>query len=416
MEEARASAEAILAAFATRAVHAGEGHGARPAAPPPTPTVTPIFASNTYLSPSPEEMDAILGGERRGYTYARHDNPTVVALAQAVAELEGGARAVAYASGMGAVFAALAAAPVVQGDRVLLAGDLYGASQTLVQELLAPLGVEPVVADLLDAAEAERLIERTRPRAILVETISNPLLRLIDGPSLARAAHAAGSLLVVDNTFATPLLQRPLDWGADIVVHSATKYLSGHGDATAGVVLTRNEAVAQRLERQAKLTGAILGPFEAWLVHRGLKTLPLRFLRQCASAAHIAARLQASGRFARVWHPLLVDHPDHARAEQLYPAGLCGAVVTLDLGTDKAGVYRFLSALHLVLSATTVGDVYSLCLYPAMASHRSLGPEGRRRVGITEGTVRLAVGIEDPDDVAGDVLAAAAAAAADAPA
>jgi cystathionine beta-lyase/cystathionine gamma-synthase len=409
IEPTTTTAEGILAAFATCAVHAGERHGTRTAEPTPLPTVAPIFASNTFLPDSPEVMDAILGGEVHGYTYSRHHNPPGGALAEAVAELEGGARAVAYASGMAAVFAALTAAPLSEGDRVLLAADLYGASQSVVQEVLAPLGVEAILGDLVDLAEAERLIERYRPRAVLVETISNPLLRLVDGPALAALAHARGALLVVDNTFATPLLQRPLDWGADIVVHSATKYLCGHGDATAGVALTRDEAIAARLERQIKLTGGILGPFAAWLVHRGLKTLPLRFVRQCQSAAIVAARLQESGRFARVWHPLLADHPDRARAERLYPSGLCGAVVTLDLGADKAGVFRFLSALRLVLSATTVGDVYSLCLYPAIASHRNLGAEGRARVGITEGTVRLAVGIEDPGDIAQDVLAAVAA-------
>ncbi len=397
----------ILRAFATRAVHAGERreHGAAP-----VPTVGPIYASNTFLAPDPEVMDAILGGSRPGYTYTRHHNPTVTALADAVAALEGGAHAVAYASGMAAVLAALAGAPLSRDDRVLLAADLYGASQSLVQEILAPLGVEPVLADLTDLAEARRLVARHRPRAILVETVSNPLLRLVDGPALAALAHEGGALLIVDNTFATPLLQRPLEWGADVVVHSATKYLSGHGDATAGVVLTRDEAIAARLERQIKLTGGILGPFEAWLAHRGLKTLPLRFTRQCESARRIADRLAESGRFARVWHPLRPDHPDHERARRLYPAGLCGAVVTLDLGCDQAGVHRFLAALRLVLSATTVGDVYSLCLYPAMASHRNLGAEGRARVGITEGTVRLAVGIEDPDEIAADVLAAARAA------
>lgn len=396
----------ILDAFATRAVHAGE----RRAAEPPTPTVGPVYASNTFLAPSPHEMDAILGGERHGFTYSRHHNPTVEALAEAVADLEGGGRAVAYASGMAAVFGALAAAPVAQGDTVLLAADLYGASQSLVQEVLAPLGVEPILGNLLDLGEAQRLIARHRPRVVLVETISNPLLRLVDGPALAALAHRGGALLVVDNTFATPLLQRPLDWGADVVVHSATKYLSGHGDVTAGVVITRDDALAGRLERQIKLTGGILGPFEAWLVHRGLKTLPLRYVRQCESALRVADRLAERAAFARVWHPLRPDHPDRDRARRLYPDGLCGAVVTVDLGCDQAGVFRFLSSLRLVLSATTVGDVYSLCLYPAMASHRNLGPEARARVGITEGTVRLAVGIENPDEVADDVLSAARAA------
>jgi len=386
----------------TRAVHAGEDRGAAAIRP----TVSPIYASNTYLPDTPEAMDAILGGAP-GFTYARHHNPTAVATARAVADLEGGGHALTYASGMAAVAAALQAVPVVAGDTVLAAQDLYGASINLLQEILGPLGVRAVFADLTDTDAARALVTTHRPRAILVETISNPLLRLVDGPALADLAHAHGAALLVDNTFATPLLQRPLDWGATAVVHSATKYLSGHGDVTAGAVVTRDDEMRARLERQVKLTGGILGPFEAWLVHRGVKTLPLRYERQCDSAVRVADRLAASGLFARVVHPLRPDHPDHARALALYPQGRCGAVVTLDLGGDRARVFRFLAALELVLSATTVGDVYSLCLYPAIASHRGLGPEGRARVGITEGTVRIAVGIEDPDDIAADIEQAA---------
>lgn len=387
----------------TRAVHAGERTGG----PNVRPTVGAVYLSNTFLHESPATMDAILGGEKDGYTYSRHHNPTVTAMARAVADLEGGGEAIAYASGMAAIHAALMAVPLAAGDTVLAASDLYGASTSLIEEVFEPLGVRAVFADLVDLDGAGQLIARHRPRAILVETISNPLLRLVDGPALARLAHAHGAVLIVDNTFATPLLQRPLDWGADLVVHSATKYLSGHGDVTAGVVVTRDTGRARRLERQIRLTGGILGPFEAWLVHRGVKTLPLRFGRQCDSALHVARRAARSGAFERVAHPLLPDHPDHGRALALYPDGRCGAVVTLDVGGGKARVFRFLAALELVLSATTVGDVYSLALYPAIASHRNLGPEGRSRVGIREGTVRIAVGLEDPDEIADDLIRAA---------
>jgi cystathionine beta-lyase/cystathionine gamma-synthase len=387
----------------TRAVHAGERDRERGLVP----TVGPIYASNTFLCDTPEEMDRILGGEQHGYTYARHLNPTAAALGRAVADLEGGGFGMTYASGMAAVLASLAAVPLRQGDVVLAGQDLYGASISLVDEVLGPLGVVPRFGDLADPDGMRGLIEAHRPRAILVESISNPLLRLVDGAALVEAGHAVGATVIVDNTFATPVLNRPLDWGADMVVHSATKYLSGHGDVTAGVVVTRDADLAGRLTRQVKLLGGILGPFEAWLVHRGLKTLPLRFERQCDSALIVARRLAESGRFTRVVHPLLPDHPDHGRALRDYPAGRCGAVVTLDLGGDRDRVHRFLSSLRLVLSATTVGDVYTLCLYPAMASHRSLSAEQRARAGITDSTVRIAVGIEDPEDILEDILDAA---------
>lgn len=386
----------------TRAVHAGESHGTSRVRA----TVEPIYASTTFLTDTPEEMDAILGGAP-GFSYARYQNPNGAAAADAIADLEGGGRAMAYASGMAAVAAALTAVPLRAGDTVLAAQDLYGASILLLQNVFGPLGLLAVFADLTDAEAVRRLVHEHRPRAILVETISNPLLRLVDGPALATIAREAGATLLVDNTFATPLLQRPLDWGAAAVIHSATKYLSGHGDVTAGVVVTRDAGYFERLEGQVKLTGAMLGAFEAWLLHRGVKTLPLRFERQCASALQVADRLAASGLFARVVHPLRPDHPDRDRATALYPPGRCGAVVTLDLGGDRARAFRFLSALELVLSATTVGDVYSLCLYPAISSHRGVTPEERARIGITDATVRVAVGIEDPDEIAEDIEQAA---------
>ncbi len=386
----------------TRAVHAGEGQRLVE-----TPTVGGILPSTTYQS-DPDRMDDILGGRISGYTYQRHASPTVHALELAVAELEGQGEALAYASGMAAVHAALLAAGVRSGDTILLAQDIYGASTTLATDVLGPLGVHVVRADLVDLSTARSLLLAHRPRAVLFETISNPLLRLVDGPALTRLAHESGATVLVDNTFATPLLAQPLGYGADMVIHSATKYLGGHGDATLGVVAA-GEELAAVLHRQRKLTGATAGPFEAWLVHRGLKTLPLRFFRQCDSARQVALGLEQHG--LRVHFPLLPSHPDHARARELFPSGRCGAVVTCDLGAEEARVRRFLRELRLVACATSVGDIYSLCLYPAMASHRSLTVEQRLEIGITEGTVRFSVGIEDPDDILADILRALAASA-----
>ncbi len=383
----------------TTLVHAGE----RQTPLAGNPTVHAISMSNTYVAPL-TTMDAILGGAP-GYTYGRHHNPTVDALADAVCQLEEGDVAFAYASGMAAVHAALAALELRPHDRVLLSRDLYGASLNLVDELFAPLGIETITEDMTDLARVEAACALHRPRVLLLELISNPLLRVVDGPELVALAHRYGAEVIIDNTFTTPLMARPLTYGADFVVHSATKYLGGHGDAIGGVVVTRKEYHA-RLYSQQKLMGTILGPFEAWLLHRGLKTLALRFARQCDNAAELARVLDQSSRFTAVHYPGLAQHPEHERALRLFPNGQCGAVVTLELAANKAQVFRFLEALALVVPATTVGDVYTLALYPLIASHRAQSEETRRAMGITEGTVRIAVGIESVDDIAADLLQA----------
>ncbi|MBX5467946.1 MAG: PLP-dependent aspartate aminotransferase family protein [Firmicutes bacterium] len=391
----------------TRLVHAGER------IPPQAgyPTVHDIVVSNSFVPESPEAADAILGGQRQGYTYSRHNNPTVDALAEAVRQLEGGEFATAYGSGMAAIHAALWATKPRPGDAIVVSRDLYGASINLVQEFFAPLGLRVVQADLVDLDQARRVLETVRPKAVLFEILSNPLLRVIDGPAITELAHAAGAEVIVDNTFTTPLLVRPFEFGADMVVHSATKYLSGHGDAMGGVLLAQGR-YAEVIHRQQKLLGAVLGPFEAWLIHRGLKTLGLRFPRQCDNAATLAVRLLESGRFRRVHYPLLPDHPERERIARLMAHGRGGAVVTLELPGGRDAVFEFLRRLQLVVPATTVGDVYTLALYPVMASHRSQTREERAAMGITEGTVRIAVGIEAVEDIFADLIAAAEAAAA----
>jgi cystathionine beta-lyase/cystathionine gamma-synthase len=386
-------------ALETTLVHAGR----TPAAP--VSTAMPIYPSTTFQAPSPEALDRILGGEIAGYSYTRHANPTVDALAEAVAALEGGDAAVCYGSGMAAIDAALYAAGVKAGDRVLLSRDLYGASLNLAQSVWGEAGVEAVTEDFGDLDRFEAALRRYAPRAVLFEVLSNPLLRIVDGPAVVALAARYGAVSIVDNTFTTPLSCRPLEWGADLVVHSATKYLGGHGDATGGVVVAR-AAFRPRLLQYLKLRGAVLGPFEAWLVHRGLRTLALRYVRQCDNARVLAERLWASGRFAQVIHPLLPNHPSRALAERIL-GGRGGAVVTLELRGGRPAVFDFLRRLKLVGSATSVGDVYTLCLYPVMASHRNLSVAERARMGITDGIVRVAVGIEHVDDIFRDVLQAA---------
>ena len=233
--------------------------------------------------------------------------------------------------------------------------------------------------------------------ALIVETISNPLLKVADLPTLAELAHAAGAALIVDNTFASPYLCRPLGLGADYVVHDATKYLGGHGDVLGGVTVTGSAVRRRELNEVNKLVGANLGPQEAWLVLRGIKTLPLRVQRQCENASQVAAWLAGHPTVSRVNYPGLAFHPQHALAARLLERGAFGAMISFDIRDgDRARVFRFMEALRLVLPATTLGDVYSLALYPAHSSHRALDPDLRRRIGIGDGLVRLSVGIEDP--------------------
>jgi cystathionine beta-lyase/cystathionine gamma-synthase len=237
----------------------------------------------------------------------------------------------------------------------------------------------------------------------VAETISNPLLKVADVPALADLAHRHGARLLIDNTFASPYLYRPLNHGADFVVHSATKFIGGHGDVMAGVVVTTAEHRRQLYELN-KLVGGVLGPFEAWLTMRGLKTLPLRVRQQCASAVQVAGWLAGHPRVARVHYPGLASHPGHQVARRLFGERGFGGVLSFEIaGADQAAAFRFMEALELCLPATTLGDIYTLVLHPATTSHRGLSPEERAQVGISDGLLRLSVGIEEADDVIADL-------------
>lgn len=402
----------LTSSLYTLAVHAGEHtltHAAvDPAGPGFRAIATPIYHSVGYTYEAAEALDAALSGASALPVYARYGNPTVAALEAAVAALEAAESGLAYGSGMAAIHAALLAAGARAGAAVVAAQDIYGATYALLDRLLAPQGVTVRFVDVADLDAVAAALAAAPTAALLVETVSNPLLKVADLSRLAELAHAAGAALIVDNTFATPILCRPLALGADYVVHSATKYLGGHGDVLGGVVVTRAARQPALLELN-KLLGANLGPQEAWLIHRGLKTLPLRVARQCANAARIAAWLLEQPRVAQVNYPGLPAHPQHALAGRLL-GGAFGAMISFDLrDAGRAEVFRFMEALRLVQPATTLGDVYSLVLYPAMSSHRALAPEVRRRIGIGDGLVRLSVGIEDPEDIIADLAQALAA-------
>jgi cystathionine gamma-synthase/methionine-gamma-lyase len=388
--------------FSSRAVHAGE----RATRPDFTPTATPIYPATAFVYDETATLDAVFGNERPGYVYTRYANPTTRALETAVASLEGTEDAVAFASGMGAVYAAMLL-DARAGDRIVAAPDVYGATYAILCQLLPTQGVETVFVDLLDLEALERTLERVKPALVYVETISNPLLRVADLREVAARAHRHGAKVAVDNTFASPWLVNPAALGADSVIHSTTKYLGGHGDVTGGIVAMSTER-ADALREINKLTGAVAGPFESWLTLRGLKTLPLRMKQQSDNARQIAEWLADDARVARVNYPGLSDL---GSAEGVFIRPERGGMISFDIAdAGKEEVFRFLEALELVIPATTLGDVYSLVLYPAISSHRAVPPEERARIGISDGLVRLSVGIEDVADIIADLDGALAAA------
>ena len=393
--------------FETRAVHSGERRAGSQNGREGEdfyPISTPIYASTTFAHRNIETTDRVLGGEEPGYSYARYDNPTVHAFEEALASLEapeGGARAFAFASGMAGMHAALTAAELGDGATVLAAEQLYGSTATLLMQIFGPAGVEVRFVDAYDLGAVEKKVAQLNPRAVVIETVSNPLLRVADTGSVAEITRQSGAALVVDNTFATPYLQRPLELGADVVVHSATKYLSGHGDLTAGVVVTRPPYDAA-VEQVRKLVGGVLAPFEAWLAHRGLKTLPLRVSRQCENARLISARLATHPKVARVHHPAHDDHPDAAVARRTLAD--TGGLVAFELAAGgREAAFEFLNALELCVKAPSLGDIYTLAIHPATSSHRELSPARRERLGVKENLIRLSCGIEHPDDVIRDL-------------
>jgi len=386
--------------FNTRAVHAGE----RADLANINSVVTPIFPSVGYTFADSNELDAVLGGEQPGYVYSpRYANPTVAALETAVANLENAAAVLALPSGMAAIHLALLGAGVRAGCDVVVAADVYGATYSLVQGIFTELGATVHLVDVLDLDGVEKILGEVAVTAVLVETISNPLMKVADLPRLAEMAHAHNALLLVDNTFCSPYLCNPIRFGADMVIHSATKFIGGHGDVMAGVVAT-SAKLRDEMVRLNKLLGSSLGPFEAWLAHRGLKTLPLRMRQQCQNALEIATWLQSHPKISRVNYAFLPDHPQFELMNRLSGGKGGGAVLSFEVrDADKPEIFALMDALQLIQPATSLGDIYSLMLYPAISSHRSLTPEERHSLGIGDGLLRLSTGIEDVADIQADL-------------
>lgn len=369
------------------------------------PGTTPIYATTSFTYDTMAEVDAVFAGDLAGYAYTRYSNPTVHALERALTTLEAGTHACAYGSGMAAIHAALLACDLASGSTVLAACDLYGTTTHLLESVFQQFGVKTILTNFSDATELRRLALELRPRALICETISNPLLKVCDLEACAEVAREVGALLIVDSTFATPLLCQPLRFGADIVVHSLTKYLSGHGDATGGICVVRDESVWEKLIAVRNSVGGVLSVWEAHEIMRGLKTLAVRMERQCANARRLAGRLSANPRVARVYHPGVGANADQACVvSRMLRAPHTGALVSIELAGDtREAAYRFMDALELCAPLASLGDVVTCVLHPATASHRDLTPERRSEIGITDGLVRISVGIEDANDIIADI-------------
>jgi len=297
----------------------------------------------------------------------------------------------------------LLAAGARAGSNVVAAFDLYGATFSLLRSLLAELNISTRFVDATNHSDVEAALIETRASILLVETISNPLLKIADVPFLAELAHRLKAQLLVDNTFASPFLFNPLAQGADFSIHSATKYLGGHGDVMAGVVATSSEN-RQKMYELNKLVGSVLGPYEAWLALRGLKTLPLRVRQQCQNASMLAKWLQGHPKVQRVNYPGLESHPQHSLAGRLFEGRGYGGVLSFEIaGARKEEVFHFMEALELCLPAATLGDIYTLVLHPATSSHRGLTSAERSEIGIPDGLVRISAGIEAGEDILADL-------------
>ena len=383
----------------TKAVHTGDRKKPGPAVP----TTTPIYNATTFAYENMEELDRIFGREIPGYSYSRYDNPTNAALEELSAALESGHGSLACASGMSALHIAVLAALTDRRKSILAADALYGATVSLLMTVLEPMGVAVHSVDVCNLAAAAKAAAEHKPGCILMETISNPLLRVGSIAGMAEIAKTTGAALVVDNTFASPLLVRPLELGANLVAHSVTKYLAGHGDVLGGVVVS-DEAHLDTVRSLSRILGPVLGPFESYLTMRGMKTFPLRMERQCANACRVASWLAGHPGVERVFFPADPAHPDAATIRQQFPQGLYGAIVSFELkGAAQADVFRFMDALKMVVRATSLGDVHTMMLHPVMSSHREISPKHRERMGIRENLVRLSVGIEAVEDILGDL-------------
>ena len=381
--------------FATRQIHAGKVENAAGS------LCAPIYQTSTFAFSTVEQGGARFAGQEGGYIYTRLGNPSLAAVEAKLASLEGGVAAMAAASGMGAISSALWSA-VVGGDEIVADETLYGCTYALLNHGMSKFGVKVTLTDLSDIENLKKnLTDKTK--VVYFETPCNPTLKLLDIELIAKTAHAFNPdiRVIVDNTFCTPYLQQPLRWGADVVVHSATKYLNGHGDVIAGMVVGKEDFITQcRMFGLKDMTGAVMSPFDAFLIARGLKTLDIRMERHCANARKVAEFFVNHPAVAKVYYPGLDSFPGHEIAEK--QMRLPGGMIAIELKADKATTAAALNKLQLCTIAVSLGDAETLVEHPATMTHSTYTAEELAAAGISEGLVRVSVGLEDPEDIIDD--------------
>jgi len=378
--------------FSTRAVHGGEKLDALGA------VSTPIYETSVFAFTSTRELINVISGKAEGYLYTRFDNPTVRAVEKKMALLEGSEDAAAFASGMAAITTTILTI-ASKGDHIVASRDLYGGTLTFFQEFLPRFGVEVTLVDATNIGEVEKAIKKNT-RLVYAEIPTNPTLKIVDLHGLACVAKKHGITTVVDSTLATPYNLTPIKYGIDVVVHSATKYLGGHNDVTAGIVCGSKEII-QNIKRTRKILGGTLDPAAAWLLLRGLKTLALRMERHNQNGMQIARFLEKHPKIAKVYYPGLPSHPQHSLAKKQMRG--YGGVVSFEIKGNFEKTMRFVESLKLCLLAASLGGTETLATQPATSSHYFITPEQRQKLGIKDQLVRLALGIEDPKDIIADI-------------
>lgn len=365
-------------------------------------TAEAIFLTSGFVYDSAEQAEAAFKEEIEKFIYSRYGNPTVAMFEERLRLLEGAEACFATASGMSAVFVALSAL-LGQGDRVVASRGLFGSCFVILDEILPRWGVETVFVDGPDLEQWRQALSEPTT-AVFFETPSNPMQELVDMASVADLAHAAGAKVVVDNVFGTPVFSKPLQFGADVVVYSATKHIDGQGRTLGGAVLGTREFIDGPVKNLMRHTGPAMSPFNAWVLVKGLETLSLRVEKQAASALAVAHSLEAHPRVTRVVYPWLESHPQHELARRQMSGG--GTVVTFEVDGGKAEAFAVMNALCIVDISNNLGDAKSMVTHPATTTHRRLSPEARAAVGITDGTVRISIGLEDPADLIEDLTVA----------